>query len=165
MRGHRKCSLRCDQESQESGLFKKQYAIAARFYADAVAAQPKLADNLITQRRCNAACAAALAGCGQGVDADKLDAKERLRLRQQALDWLRADLAAWDAQLSKQPDNVRPLLVKTMQRWQADTDFAGVRGPDALAKLPEAERQAWQQLWADVAATLARAQGTSAPRK
>jgi hypothetical protein len=27
-----------------------------------------------------------------------------------------------------------------------------VREPAALAKLPEAERQAWQGLWADVAA-------------
>ena len=45
--------------------------------------------------RYNAACTAALAGCGQGVDADKLDAKERARLRQQALDWLRADLKAY----------------------------------------------------------------------
>jgi hypothetical protein len=42
-----------------------------------------------------------------------------------------------------------------------------VRGPDALAMLPEAERPDWQHLWADVAATLARAQqkGTSAEKK
>jgi hypothetical protein len=32
---------------------------------------------------------------GQGEDADQLDANARARLRQQALDWLRADLAAW----------------------------------------------------------------------
>jgi hypothetical protein len=31
------------------------------------------------------------------------------------------------------------------------------RGPEALARLPEAERQEWQKLWADVADTLARA--------
>jgi hypothetical protein len=45
---------------------------------------------------------------------------------------------------------------KTLHSWLQDTDFAGLRG-DALAKLPEAERQAWQQLWADVEQTLKRA--------
>jgi hypothetical protein len=32
-----------------------------------------------------------------------------------------------------------------------------VRGPDALAKLPEAEREQWQKLWADVQRLLDRA--------
>jgi hypothetical protein len=50
-----------------------------------------------------------------------------------------------------------------MRRWLADPDFAGVRGPEALARLPEAERPAWQQLWADVAATLAAARGKPTP--
>jgi len=52
-----------------------------------------------------------------------------------------------------------------MQRWQVETDFAGVRGPDALAKLPEAERSAWQKLWHDVADALKRAQAKATPEK
>jgi len=32
-----------------------------------------------------------------------------------------------------------------------DRDFAGVRGDEALAKLPEAERHEWRKLWQDVA--------------
>jgi hypothetical protein len=39
---------------------------------------------------------------------------------------------------------------QTLQHWQKDSDLNSVRGQDALAKLPEAERAAWQQLWADV---------------
>jgi hypothetical protein len=31
-----------------------------------------------------------------------------------------------------------------------DTDFAGVRGEQALDKLPPAERSDWQQLWKEV---------------
>jgi hypothetical protein len=50
-----------------------------------------------------------------------------------------------------------------MQHWLDDADFNGVRGPDALAKLPEAEREGWRQLWADVAATLAKAQEKGTP--
>src|SRR5262249_27932774 len=60
--------------------YKKQYAAATRFYREAFAEKPQLADDLNAQFRYNAACAAALAGCGQGKDADTLDAKERSRL-------------------------------------------------------------------------------------
>jgi hypothetical protein len=35
-----------------------------------------------------------------------------------------------------------------------------VRDPDALARLPEAERAAWQALWADVEALLKKALGS-----
>jgi hypothetical protein len=132
--------------------YKKRYAAAARFYAETFAAQPKLAENLRTQDCYNAACAAALAGCGQGADTANLDAQERARLRRQALDWLRADLTAWGQLLEKGPDQARTVVQRTLRHWQQDADFAGVRGPEALAKLPEAERRPWQQLWADVEA-------------
>jgi len=71
------------------------------------------------------------------------------RLRQQALTWLRAYLTTWGQILEKQADQVRPTVLKTMQNWQQDSDFVGVRG-DALAKLPEAERKAWMKLWKEV---------------
>jgi hypothetical protein len=34
--------------------------------------------------------------------------------------------------------------------WLENTDLASVRDPAAIAKLPEAERDAWKQLWTDV---------------
>jgi len=37
-----------------------------------------------------------------------------------------------------------------MQHWLADRDLAGVRSPEALARLPEAERQIWKQFWNEV---------------
>jgi hypothetical protein len=114
--------------------------------------------------RYHAACAAALAGCGQGKDADKLTDTERARLRRLALDWLRADLKVWGLLLDEGPDKVRPVIVGRMRHWQADAYLAGVRGSAALAKLPKAERQAWQDLWDEVADTLAKARaGTSSP--
>src|SRR5262249_28588055 len=51
---------------------KKPYGTAARFSRDAFAAEPKLAENVPAGTRYGAACAAALAGCGQGKDADTL---------------------------------------------------------------------------------------------
>jgi hypothetical protein len=102
------------------------------------------------------ACAAALADFGQ--DANRLCDKERARLRKQALDWLRADLAAWRCLLEKGPAQNRPAIAQQLAHWLEDTDLSGVRGP-------EAERGDWQRLWADVAATLARAQAKPAPEK
>jgi tetratricopeptide (TPR) repeat protein/serine/threonine protein kinase len=146
-------------------VHKRLNRAAVRFFAGAFAAKPKLADDLDSGHRYSAACAAALAGCGQGKDAEKLDGKERARLRRQALDWLRADLQAWGQLLEKGPPGARPTVAQKLRHWLADTDFADVRGREALARLPEGERQPWQKLWRDVADTLARAQGKTTPRK
>jgi superkiller protein 3 len=130
---------------------KQLYRASARFYSDAFAAQPKLADNPRTQPRYGAACAAVLAAAGRGKDADKLDAKERTRLRKQALDWLRADLAMWGKLLEKATPQQRTVVQKTLTHWKRDADLTTVRDKEALAQLPEAERAAWEKLWADVA--------------
>jgi tetratricopeptide (TPR) repeat protein len=145
--------------------FKRLDRAAARFYEEAFAAEPKLADDLGAGHRYDAACAAALAGGGRARDGDKLDEKEKARLRGQALDWLRADLAAWARELAKNTPATRAAVQEKMRHWQADTDLAGVRGPEALARLPEAERQAWQTLWNDVAVLLNRKQGKASSEK
>jgi hypothetical protein len=44
-----------------------------------------------------------------------------------------------------------------LRGWQADPDLAGLREEAALARLPEAEREACRKLWADVADVLHRA--------
>jgi tetratricopeptide (TPR) repeat protein len=142
---------------------QKGHAAAVRFFREAFADKPQLADDLNAQPRYNAACAAALAGSGQGKDADQLDAKARAHLRRQALDWLRADLEAYRQLLEKSAGKAGSMIARRMRDWLRDDDFAGVRAAEALARLPEAERQDWQQLWADVAATLATAQKQGAP--
>jgi tetratricopeptide (TPR) repeat protein len=131
---------------------KKHYAAAVQLFRDAFAEQPKLADDLNAQHRYNAACAAALAGYGQGKDADQLETTERARLRQQALDWLRVDLKAYRQQLAKSAGKSGPAVAQRLQQWLQDKNFAGVRGSGALAQLPEAERQQWQKLWEEVRA-------------
>jgi hypothetical protein len=136
---------------------KQLYAASARFYSWAFADQPRLAQDLRAGHRYNAACAAPLAASGQGKDADKLDDRERARLRKQALTWLRADLAAWGKDLDKDTPQARLVVRQNMQHWQKDPDLAAVRSKEALAKLPEAERKQWQQLWSDVATLLQRA--------
>jgi hypothetical protein len=54
------------------------------------------------------------------------------------------------------------VVSQQLQHWLTGPAFAKVRGEQALARLPEAERLAWQKLWAGVADTLARARGEKA---
>ena len=117
---------------------KGRYATAARFYAGAFAAEPKLAEQLSAAYRYNAACAAARAASGEGKDAAGLDEPQRRRWRTQALEWLTAELAAWTTHFEKNPQS-GPSLVKTLRQWQADTDLARIRDEPALVGLPVEE--------------------------
>ena len=74
---------------------KALHAAAAKLWADALDADPKLAEDRQAQHRYNAACAAALAGCGQGKDDPAPDDAAKAKLREQARAWLQAELAAW----------------------------------------------------------------------
>jgi tetratricopeptide (TPR) repeat protein len=120
---------------------------AARFYAAAFAARPALADDLGSANRYDAACAAVRAAAEPGPEEPRPGEPERAGLRRQALDWLRADLAAWTrlqqgAKASGWPQRI----------WQTDAALASVRDHAPLEKLPQEERTQWQRLWADVAA-------------
>jgi tetratricopeptide (TPR) repeat protein len=129
---------------------RRLYAASARFCAAAFAADGALADALSAGHRYNAARSATLAAAGQGQDAAQLDARERARLRQQALDWLKADLGAWARLAQKGPPAARQGAQQALQHWQRDAGLASVRDAAALAKLSEAERRAWEQFWAEV---------------
>jgi serine/threonine-protein kinase len=143
--------------------YKRLHRAANRFFEDGFR-QPDAAP-YVAALRYDAARGAARAAAGQGKDADRLDDKERTRLRRQALDWLRADLGAWGSRLDREPEKSRLVVVQALRHWQVNPDLAGARGAEALARLPEAERQAWEKLWGNVADTLARAQGRAAPQK
>jgi serine/threonine protein kinase/tetratricopeptide (TPR) repeat protein len=140
-------------------VIKKQNLAAAQFFKDAFSAPPELAENLIEEDRYNAACAAALAGCGIGAESLSLDETQRVQWRRQALNWLRADLAL----RTKRPDDAKeqrdPELREALRRWQNDTDLVGVRDDAALMRLSDAEQKEWRQFWTDVATTIATAKG------
>jgi hypothetical protein len=140
-----------------------RFAEAARWYAEVFAAHPHLLVGSPTGHRYYAAWAAVLAGCGQGRDASGLDEEGRAGFRRQALGWLRAELEAQRRLLEREPAPNRGFIAGGLQRWLRDPYFDRVRWPDALSRLPVAERRPWQQLWADVADTLARAEGTTPP--
>jgi hypothetical protein len=136
--------------------YKRRPAAAVRLCQEAFADEPALAEDLGAAHRYYAAASAAQAGCGHGEDAAKLDDPERARLRQQALTWLRADLALRSRQRTGDNPKERAKARAALQSWRHDPDLADVRRPEALARLPREEREAWQKLWADVDALLAR---------
>ncbi len=130
--------------------YKKRYVAAARLYADAFTAEPKLADDLNQQHRYNAACSAALAAAGQGEDARLLPDKVVTMFRRWALGWLRDHLTA-NAKLAEQNNSAENKAIQQrLAHWHRDPDLASVRDAAALDRLAANERAAWQALWRDV---------------
>jgi serine/threonine-protein kinase len=137
--------------------FRKLYSSAARFYAEALVADPRLTDDRKAGHAYNAACCAALAGFGQGEDDPPPDDRTRAKLRGQALDWLRDELAAWSTLLDSGTPDAPARVQQVLAHWKADSDLAGFRDPTSLVKLPEDEQRACQVLWSAVDAILAKA--------
>jgi Tfp pilus assembly protein PilF len=126
--------------------FKRLYLTSTRLYRDAFARQPSLA----AAHRYNAACAAALAGTGQGKDLTGLDDNSMAELRYCALGWLGEMLGIYAGLVPRLPPANVQRLRQTLLHCQKDPDLATVRDPDSLRKLPEAEQVAWLNLWAQV---------------
>ena len=118
---------------------KARHAESARMFAEAFAEDAALAADLAQSHRYNAACSAALAAALGGADAAEW--------RGQALEWLRADLAAREQAATG--------LAATLEHWKQDPDFASVR--DRLDDLPKPESEAWGSLWDAVDRSLAAA--------
>jgi tetratricopeptide (TPR) repeat protein len=131
-----------------------EYLIAARLFAG----QSRPTDDAGAGHRYNAACCAALAAAVQAEDPGPMPDKVVLMLRllrQQALQWLNADLALYQKQAERDNAAAKQAVWEQLRRWRQEPDLASVRD-EALGKLPEDERQPWRQLWEDVDALLRR---------
>ncbi len=52
--------------------------------------------------------------------------------------------------VAQRPQESRSAVARTLECWKLDPALAAVRDADALAKLPEAERQGWRLPGPDV---------------
>jgi tetratricopeptide (TPR) repeat protein len=133
---------------------KARYRDAVRFYMEGFDAYPDEINDLQTSFNLDlyykAASAAALAAAGQGVDGDKFTVTERASLRHQAITWMRAALKVYRDYLAKSRGQGNSAVLKRLQFWLKDKAFADVRGGKARARLSDAERAGWQNLWQDV---------------
>ena len=132
-----------------AGVLPATLRSAVRWFGEALDRDPTLAENRQTQLAYNAACVAALAGSGQGVDDLPPDEMTETKLRGQALAWLQAELDRWTQLVESAKPEQCQLVVRTLAHWQTDSDLSGVRG-DAIEKLPDSEREAWRALWSAV---------------
>src|SRR5262249_24017079 len=123
-------------------------ALAA--FGEAQRVEPSLCQSRHWQLLYHAACAAARAAALKGKDEPPPDDAEKGKRRTQALDWLKAEHKAWEALLEAGTPEARTSIAQALRHWKQNSDLAGIRGDEALARLPEAEREAWQALWADV---------------
>jgi eukaryotic-like serine/threonine-protein kinase len=142
--------------------FTNRTEAAAQLYAEAFAADPAFANDVDRSRRLKkpshrlkAARMAALAACGRGTDAATLSESRRKHWREQARQWLRADLAAWAKLLDTKPESGE-IARATLSAWQSGADLANLREPAALSKFDDAERKDCLALWNEVALLLKR---------
>jgi hypothetical protein len=136
----------------------KSYAATTRLYAEALASDPGLVrDRAAWEHRCIAISAAVLAAAGRGKDEPRPDDGQKVRLRAQALVWLKAELAGWVEAVVSGPAQRRAEAFNTLLIWKGDGRLASVREPDAQAKLSDAERKEWVAFWAEVDAVIKRA--------
>ena len=103
---------------------------------------PKVSDFGLARRQDGGAGCSALAVCGLGEDADKVNDAQRTRGRKQA------------------PTGSGVLVRSLLGNWKADPDLAGLREPSAIEALPTDEQRECLALWQDVDTVLTRARET-----
>jgi superkiller protein 3 len=128
---------------------KKYHHAAARLFAEAFAADPKITEE--AGFLYDAAFSPVLAAAGRGEDGSQLDERERARLRKQALEWLRADLGLYAKKMEAGKVEERAAVQTALRKWQEETNIGSIRDSAALALLSAEERDGFGRLWADVA--------------
>ncbi len=129
---------------------KALHATSTRLFREAFVNDLELVGDRQLQHRYNAACAAAIAGCGKSQDNPPPDDSSKTKLRQQALEWLEAELATYSKLVERTGIQQKGEIAKILEDWKIDSDLNGVRDQKELEALPQAERTAFQKLWADV---------------
>jgi serine/threonine-protein kinase len=127
----------------ERAHLRGHFAFAAALYEGVLPqVPPDAASNLLY----GGACAAARAATAAEADVAAPSDAERGNLRRKAAAWLRRALS----RIEEKPRDQRWEVVRELRRWQRDPDLAGLRGRDALARLPAEERAPLEALWGDV---------------
>ena len=137
---------------RNSASSRSHYATAARLYAEALAATPRLTEDLRAGHRFNAARAAALAGVrsrrrrgrARGAGAEGV-AQPGARVAATRP----GRLGREGGHGHRSADRIQAR--RALSPWRDEPDLAGLRDADALDRLPPAERQECRALWREVA--------------
>lgn len=131
---------------------KGAFASAVPLYRAAFAAAPAVAADLTAGHRAAAARAAVQASFAVTAQKKAAGTAEAAALRKQAIEWLRTDLAARNAQIASADPQVAHEAFVALSFLRTDRRFAPVREGAAANGLPKDELDLWQQFWRDVAA-------------
>jgi tetratricopeptide (TPR) repeat protein len=122
-------------------LIEKNLCSAAYdFFRLAFEQQPDLRDKPTLSYRYRAASAAFGLSIGMGRDAMGVTPEQRETARKQALDWMKAELAA---QKKRYQDGKRENVRQALDHWFQDP------GWQFIGSLPQAERTLWEPLWSE----------------
>ncbi len=88
--------------------------------------------------------------CAEITDSESLDPNELARIRGKALSYFQRNVAGKKGQLATEGAKDRLSIEADCRNLLTHRDFRFLRGEEALAKLPDAERRAWRQLWIDI---------------
>ncbi|HSQ56780.1 MAG TPA: hypothetical protein VLM40_13650, partial [Gemmata sp.] len=112
--------------------FEKKYALATRFVIEGLKANPKFLN--LRGHGTQYASWAVQAGFGRGADGAEISPQQREEFRRMALEWMKSFRVDKDLGL----------------HFTAGREFAPVRDPKELARLPAAERAEWEKLWLSI---------------
>ena len=127
----------------------RQHMLAARLWGEALAADPKLADDRQAQHHYNAARSAALAASGGGKDEPPPDEATEPAFADRLSIGSRASCPCGGGSKMTEEPGSKETVAQNLRHWKTDADLAGIRD-ELLALLPEGERSAFKQLWSDV---------------
>jgi eukaryotic-like serine/threonine-protein kinase len=128
------------------GYKTMRFAAATRLFTAAFEQLPNLAEDRENHAVYMAACCAAMASIGEGLNEPKPDKAGQTKLRADALAWLNAELKRWEKFATD--DSIQAEAMRqTLMDWLKDPDLNSVRDVDHLKGHSEAERGEWQNLW------------------
>ena len=146
------------------GAFRKKwFALSARLLAEAAVHDPKLDHRQRSRAQVGASFAAVLAADGKAGDEPSPDATVRAGFRARALAWLRGELDRWDALFVTGTLDDQQWINSYLEFWKRTPNLASVRDGLEPGQLPEAERLAWRDFWAEVDRQLIRSRKLKEP--
>ena len=133
----------------------RRFTVAAQLFVEAIRNPPWWTVGLMRDIRYHAACCAALAGAGKGIDEMPLDEKTKAHWRNQAVEWLKADLPDGLGEAETAASRRQVLIGQTLRGWKSNADLAGIRDAVVLKERSKTSRRGLQgPLWAELEALL-----------
>jgi serine/threonine-protein kinase len=130
-----------------------RYVSAARFWGDAMKANPRLTQDRGNKFLYQAACAASWAATEHGSDSKGLTHQQKTKLRDDVMQFLQQELVVWKKEFANPRGVSKVVIQQNLEGWKVEPAFKAFRDRSSL---PTIEQAPWNQLWSDVDELLAK---------